>query len=710
MKVKAVTRECRRGLARRLSHQSRPSSTFGIARTTKNYALGCSRRYASSSPTKETQEDAGKKLQPLIGEHVRRKIADRDLFLSILSSSSTKREAKSYLSRFRPFDGLKESGIGSLNKSNAGLNDAHSGVNLGRLYVPTTAVDQSPVFSQHPAPASISQTVIDTLHVALVKIRAPQVLDDNALEGIGLTLSQLRRLGLNSVIVVDCCVSREESHNEEEDAQGRKYLSNQVDRIVAGIELFGGNGACRVDNAISVSPRHHEAHSTNMVNGKTQVASRSLLLAPLKRGVIPVLAPVAYTADTQKAVAADADDVVVAISRELAGFRASVQPDEEMSSIADQIQMLQKQVSLDRFIILDPLGGIPMNNGLSKTHVFVNIEQEFDEIKAELSSKVEVSSPETGGASTLRLKLEPSEVHLKNLKLAREVLKILPPASSALLTTPREAADSGRRSPDPFDAADVGTRRQRNPLIHNLLTDKPTVSSSLPRGRLWHTSGNAPSQPAFTSTLNHATFFKRGMPLTILPDPKVQRWMPPKHGGSTLTLSDPRVDLSRLIDLIEDSFGRKLDVEHYLSRVNDRIAGIIIAGEYEGGALLTWEAPPGVEDDGSDSFRQRLVPYLDKFAVLKRSQGSGGVADIVFNAMVRNCLPSGVCWRSRRDNPVNKWYFERATGTWKVPESNWTMFWTTEDVTTAQSSVFWDYAGVCRSVEPSWADNKSIMD
>ena len=150
-------------------------------------------------------------------------------------------------------------------------------------------------------------------------------------------------------------------------------------------------------------------------------------------------------------------------------------------------------------------------------------------------------------------------------------------------------------------------------------------------------------------------------------------------------------------------------MKHYLERVNDRIAGVIIAGEYEGGALLTWETPPGVPDDNSEASRLHKVPYLDKFAVLKRSQGAGGVADIVFNAMVRGCFPNGVCWRSRRDNPVNKWYFERARGTWKIPGSNWTMFWTTEGVVEDEQT-FLDYEGVCRSVVPSWADKESVID
>jgi len=207
------------------------------------------------------------------------------------------------------------------------------------------------------------------------------------------------------------------------------------------------------------------------------------------------------------------------------------------------------------------------------------------------------------------------------------------------------------------------------------------------------------------SSATTSTFVKLGMPLTILPNPEAQPWTPDRK--PRLRLTDPRIDLNRLVHLIDDSFDRKLDVEAYLERVNDRIAGVIVAGEYEGGAILTWETPPGAEDNDTS----RLVPYLDKFAVLKRSQGGGGVADVVFNAMVRNCFPQGVCWRSRKDNPVNKWYFERARGTWKIPGTNWTMFWTTPGLLSPEKSqTFLDYEGVCRTVKPTWADGKRVAD
>jgi amino-acid N-acetyltransferase len=247
----------------------------------------------------------------------------------------------------------------------------------------------------------------------------------------------------------------------------------------------------------------------------------------------------------------------------------------------------------------------------------------------------------------------------------------------------------------------VKTRRWQNPLIHNLITDRPIYSASLPIGRVKPSARSTETTPARMPT---TTLAKKGLPVTIFPDTRTGAWVPPKPGTPRLRLTDTCIDLPRLVHLINDSFNRQLDVEHYLRRVEDSLAGIIIAGEYEGGAILTWERPFGMDEETAYN-TGRLVPYLDKFAVLKKSQGAGGVADIVFNAMVRDCFPTGVCWRSRKNNPVNKWYFERSCGVRKLPESNWAMFWTTPGAATSER-VMGDYEDVCRNVVPSWADGK----
>jgi amino-acid N-acetyltransferase len=534
------------------------------------------------------------------------------------------------------------------------------------------------------------------LHVAVVKIRAPQTLSDSILFGVGRTLSQLGKLGLASIVVVDC----KDGVPSEPGSVSRSLALEQTDRVAAAIDAGGEPRARVVNNAIGISEMATEKPSEPYLRGKVHVTLRKLLMDPLRRGTILVIPPIGYTDQSQMSVALPADDVVLALTKEFVGFQALPVADDDPDIIRQRLQELRNEVSLDRLIVLDPLGGIPASNRPNGYHVFLNMEQEYEAAKEDILA----ASTSISGKDADDLDFKKAQ-HAQNLQLARSMLQILPSSSSALLTTPVEAANSGREPDTPFQAIGVGTRRQKNPLIHNLLTDKPVFSSSLPVGRLGHSSPCLKDEVALLAPyITPTTFAKRGMSVSIFPDPKITPWEPPLPGKPNLNLTDPLIDLPRLVHLIEDSFNRKLDVEDYLRRVHGRIAGVIIAGEYEGGALLTWEMPPGVINDGSEESRARMVPYLDKFAVLKRSQG-GSVADVVFNSMVRDCFPSGVCWRSRRQNPVNKWYFERSRGTWKLPDTDWTMFWTTPDLSMDQQT-FRDYEGVCRGIAPSWADGK----
>ncbi|TVY88577.1 Amino-acid acetyltransferase, mitochondrial [Lachnellula willkommii] len=704
---------------------------------TRGFATG---RPSASQLREELAKEHVKNLSNKQKAKKEARAVDKDFFMSVLNSSATKRDAKAYIQRFTP---SKESPKPPPTNPVAPEQRTHpsqgNGVNLGGLYGPASVVG-SPQFLQYPHKQTGSLAG-PRLHVALVKIRAPQTLDDETLNGVGRTLSQLARLGLLSVVVVDCNRVPESTP----DPSWRSVATTQANRIVAAIDSEGVTEARLVENIIGVYEGSEEPRYGAHIPIATHVTLRELMMTPLRRGVIPVIPSLAYTDITQTAVPILASDAVLALTRELAGLPTQTCPDEDPEEVRERLQTRRAEVSLDRIIILDPLGGIPTPHRPNGYHVFLNMEQEFEPAKKDLLKGVQLDTAETSlqgqskrnhvsdlGSSNpfsrfvetefgspkpppQTLASEPeatitpkpeNKYHLQNLELVRSVLSMLPPSSSALLTTPDEAANAGKETP--FRAGGVGTRRHRNPLIHNLLTDKPVFSSSLPMGRLGQTKSMMGDDPStLAASITPTTFAKHGMHITIFPNPNLAPWEPPRPGKEHMKLTDSYIDLPRLVHLINDSFGRTLDVKEYLKRVNGRIAGVIIAGEYEGGALLTWETPPGVPDDESPESRARMVPYLDKFAVLKKSQGSGGVADAVFTAMVRDCFPNGVVWRSRSTNVVNKWYFERSRGTWKLTNTGWTMFWTTPDM---DRQTFLDYEAVCRGIEPSWADGKSRLD
>ena len=540
--------------------------------------------------------------------------------------------------------------------------------------------------------------------MALIKLRALHSYDESTIEGLVRTLSQLNQLGLRCIIIVD----GEQSYDSllGPDAVKLRAATGEADRLITALERKVSMKANRVDGVLSVAPLSGEVKSSTVqIHGPVEVQLPSMLYRALRRGVIPVVPAVAYTKDTQALKWVEADDVMLAITRELAGVRSSSPniKESDRGLIASSDSDSDETFTLDRIIVLDPAGALPSMKRADGTHVFFNLEQEYAIEKQELLARMVANNT---SEQDLRQ-------HVTNLELCRDTLALLPPTASALLTTPSRVAMPAL----PHEADEivgVRTRSPKNPLIFNLLANKPLISSSLPPDRTLTASipgGNhdekGDNSNGIRCVSSGVTFVKKGMPLTLIPDPKFEAWSPPRPGESRLSLEDPRIDFPRLLNLIEDSFGRPLDVSHYLDRIRSRIAGIIVAGEYEGGAILTWELAPGIrhEDNNSD----RMVPYLDKFAVLRKSQGEGGVADIVFSAMVRSCFPEGVVWRSRKSNVVNGWYFQRAAGTWKIPNSQWTMFWT--DPRLQRDEQRWrDAVAVCRTVAPSWADNKEEQD
>ena len=596
--------------------------------------------------------------------------------MSVLQASPTRRDAKGYLKKYVP------------STPNLSIDEKTVDSPFRRVR------GQGHGFAQEP----LLETALPTnnpIYAALVKFRLPHLLDNQTLDGVAKTLSQLRTLGLLSIVVIDC------------GDEPRETTREQSWRLSYAISKYGGPGAIAIEGAVEGNKLGNQALASYLPLLDI-VARPGMIESALRRGSIPVIPSIHGRDSPDIGKASRSGGIILALTAYFQGLQFPESPYRGGATDLDPVGP-EEAVLVERIIILEPLGGIPMGSQPDTRYRFINLEQEFSDIVQSLDPPVRSADhPAGGGTSSI------DSIHVENLNLTKNALSLLPSSSSALIATPWAAANMtqnlAKREAECHTkaavlatgfAGTVQTRSVQNPLIHNLLTDKPVYSSSLPAKHV-PSRVEVPASTGWTDAT--ATLIKRGMPLTIYPDPSTSPWLPPKPGRTRLRLTDTCLDLPRLVRLVEDSFNRKLDVQHYLNRVNEKLAGVIVAGEYEGGAILTWEQPEGLsEREASES--GRLVPYLDKFAVLKSRQGSGGVADIVFKAMVRDCFPSGVCWRSRADNPVNKWYFERSMGTLKLGQ--WTMFWTTPEPT---PGVLHDYGSVCHSVVPSWADNKHVLD
>ncbi|KAG1757741.1 mitochondrial amino-acid acetyltransferase [Suillus lakei] len=191
-------------------------------------------------------------------------------------------------------------------------------------------------------------------------------------------------------------------------------------------------------------------------------------------------------------------------------------------------------------------------------------------------------------------------------------------------------------------------------LIANLITNKPAVSSSLPHALL---QGNR------KLTRDTPTLLRRGLPIQVI-----------------RSLAD--VDKAKMDHLLETSFKRTLNADAFYKRLEQTLDFVVVAGDYVGAAIVTNEPSP----DSSEP-----ISYLDKFAVLPSHQGDGTV-DFLWVALHDESYglghpfsinPNGgkegkgegrdLVWRSRDDNPINKWYFERSSGHMRM--GSWVFFW-----------------------------------
>ncbi|KAG0142663.1 hypothetical protein CROQUDRAFT_135425 [Cronartium quercuum f. sp. fusiforme G11] len=283
-----------------------------------------------------------------------------------------------------------------------------------------------------------------------------------------------------------------------------------------------------------------------------------------------------------------------------------------------------------RLMIINREGGIPSPARNGHPHLSINLASEYEFIHQ--TFRWTASHPTS----------------LANLKLARACLAKLPNEASALIVS--------HRSP--------------KSLIANLITNKPAHSPSLRHATLLNSHHDVgPATP---------TLIRKGLPIRVL-----------REFGS--------VDQDKMTQLLEASFRRRLGAQAFYGRLARTMKFVIVAGDYQGVAVVTDEWVNEEVREGDEP-----VAYLDKFAVLPSLQGEG-IVDFLWGALRDESFGLGcpdalnnngglggqgkamdLVWRSRMENPVNKWYWERSSGHHKLGPSfgskiPFSLFWCLAD-------------------------------
>lgn len=465
---------------------------------------------------------------------------------------------------------------------------------------------------------TIIQDLIDPIHrrTALVKFQGP--FTDRQLESIARGMVYLEKLGLVSVIVVESDDWEPGSEHEREDA-----IENAM-RVVAALEAQGARARPVLDTVVRLGPDPDEADeigNSGSTRRKQWVPEAHALptdlisiRSALRAGEIPVLPAVALDSFC-RSVRVSANDVIAALTRTMA--RAGKET--ASSSTSQDVDLTPL-----RLMIVNREGGVPSYARSGLPHLLVNFASEYDHIVETFLPQWQHSHPTSLG----------------NLALARTCLSYMPRGSSAIMVS--------HRSP--------------SSLIANLITNKPAQSSSLPHALL---SGSK------KLTQHTPTLFRHGLPIRVIRKPE-------------------EIDKEKMTSLLEQSFKKTLNWDAFWKRVDETLDFAIVAGDYRGGAIVTREPLPS--NPGEEP---RTIAYLDKFAVLPSHQGDGTV-DFLWVALhdesyglgtpfARNFIEGSMqgvgsgedlVWRSRADNPVNKWYYERSSGHLRMGEKGeWVLFW-----------------------------------
>jgi amino-acid N-acetyltransferase len=464
---------------------------------------------------------------------------------------------------------------------------------------------------EEPKPSPIVSSILDPVHhkTALVKVQGP--FTDRQLDSIARGMVYLQKLGLVSVVIVE--QDRVPRGGEGE----REVILEETTRVVEALEKQGAKTRPVLGAVVRLGPFPQDTATRSSCAPVPEAHTLPSDLAPirsaLRAGEIPVLSPFALDSFCRSS-RVDANDVIAALAR---GMVEAAENDCGQTQV-ETLPEIDVDLTPMRLMIINRKGGVPSYARSGLPHLLVNLEDEYKYIHDTFQSSWKITHPTA----------------LSNLALARTCLAYMPPSSSAIMVNHRAPSS----------------------LIGNLITNKPAVSSSLPHALL---QGNQ------SLTSNTPTLFRRGLSVQVIRD-------------------CANIDKAKMTRLLEQSFGRTLESDAFYNRLEKDLDFVIIAGDYAGAAIVTRES-------SSTSPSAPPIVYLDKFAVLPSHQGDGTV-DFLWVALHDETyglgLPFSVnlnggkegcgegqdlVWRSRSNNPINKWYFERSSG--HVRMGDWVLFW-----------------------------------
>jgi amino-acid N-acetyltransferase len=283
-------------------------------------------------------------------------------------------------------------------------------------------------------------------HLALIKVQGPFTPLD--LKSVSSTLVRLENLGLMPIVVLD-----NDEWSELLKAGPSRFnelitwMREDSDNVCEALEKAGGRATPVYNGIFNLANYESEKIDSSEQTSSIDV-SLSWLSSSLKLGHIPIILPVALDKlSTQRTIHPNSG--MIALSRSL--LKAS-------------LDLKAPYLEPMKIIVINSEGGVPSEERKG-SHVFINIQQEYEDIKKSYKENPQWNFTHPTG--------------LENFEMIKTCLEGLPSTASAIMAPAYSPKG----------------------LINNLITDKPLFSSSLPL--------MAPTTPS-TST----TVIRHGMPVT----------------------------------------------------------------------------------------------------------------------------------------------------------------------------------------------------
>lgn len=457
-----------------------------------------------------------------------------------------------------------------------------------------------------PSPLTSTELTANTgpplLGLFLLPPQATSVLSDSDLKSLSLTLVQLKTLGLHPWLILDAPSSSGTPFTPKSLFESRQALAVESSRICQSIEEAGGRALSLYNGVLC-----HDSSAGDRRNVGWLKSGLSLARA---QDQIPLIAPLITDSHSQIHNISGRESLlhlVRLLSKEQSSSSTISQPHSSPHSHLTTTSF----GTLSRCVVIRHEGGLAIpSDTLSENASLEKTENNTDRASQKALGFVNLED-EYGSLRQTLLTARDCADQVGALDTTREALLLMPPYSSGILMAPSAAPS----------------------LISNLVTEKPLSSSSA-------LSTTNTSLDSSTASVNPPTLFRKGLSVKEF-----------THLGD--------LNQDRLWALLEASFSKSLLTDSYDARLDRSLDRIILTGDYQGAAIITREGP-------------HHLPYLDKFSVAPSAQGMG-VADILWTR-IRNLYPD-LFWRSRTDNPVNKWYFDRSDGNARLEEGHWMLFW-----------------------------------